>query len=598
MEYLGGEDFREEEIEHNRSSKPWYRGWSGGSYLGSNQAIEALKKVASALSEEYDLKIVIKDGEEGVAHTDTKTKTITIGTKGIYTKGSDFYVGILLHEIAHIRHSPLEASPKITNFKNPIIAASMYNMLEDRRIEERMKDEYSGAHLYFDIMNGETLTTVAARMGSNLYTIPSTIAQFLEEKIKEAIVSKDLPQKGTPQENAQEVAAYREELKEQLLYKTVGLAILTHEKRTTFDSSTECKESDLMANAVADLIETAENPELEHSDIERLTMQTLNILDPLIPTKKHSEDKQKKQGEGGQGEGQDGQSPAHSHRGNPGQDMLDKMIGYSLQPGKFGGTRTNREDIFLKSDARIISAADGLKRKLIAVMRENERSRYVGGKRKGLLNKKALSRVARDNFRIYRKRFEPKGVKYAMAIVIDCSGSMFHGGYPDRGAIVQATEVAALMARVCRGLGFPFGITIHANKAKSVLNPRDRYIPEQVNKRIVDSGGDYYEGGTIMKNGIDNAMTYLNQVGVGRQKLMVIISDGGVGTDDLNECKAILKKNIKRGDFSPMIFYLGTHQTVLGDKKYEAYIKDPRTDLMVEAVRLMKNIVPPLQEID
>lgn len=579
--------------------KPWFRG-----YLGANTATDALRKVAATLSEEYDLKIIIDPTKDAVAHSNSKEKTITLGTKGIYTKGSDYYVGLLLHEIGHIRHSPvLKDIKEIENFKNPIIAKSTYNMLEDLRIEEKMKDEYSGAHLYFDDMNRSLLGQVKSAMGSNLYGGEKTVEDWLRTRIDKKY--KEDPAffgKEGSEEIAQKVAAYTEGLKEALLYKTCGLAILTAKGIVEYDSSTTCDEADKMATIVAQDIYNASNSNLTDEEITAMTLHVLKVVDKLIPTKKHSEDKQQsKDGEGGEG----GESEGSASPGTRGHGHNPATM-YGMGPGGFGtvpsdgSVSRHRNNWYENADTRIQAQADSLKRKLIAVIRENERARYVGGKRKGLINKKALSRVARGNFRIYRKRFEPKGKKYAVAIVEDCSGSMWSPAYREgyKEKMKSAHEATALFVRVFRALGFPTGLTIYGHEAKTVLNPRDRYVAADVSERMEGSTNQFYHsGGNETHKAIKNALVYLNKAGVGCQKLMVIITDGGLDGSDVRESRRLLENEMKKGDFSPMLFYVESNEQILNNEKYEAHIPNPSEDLATEAVRLMKKVVAPLQDI-
>lgn len=600
MDYL---DEHDDDIEargsyHGGSThKPWYRG-----FMGRNTALDALRKVAATLSESYNIKIDIRDDKDAVAHSNNKTNTITLGTKGIYTKGSDYYVGLLLHEIGHIRHSPqLDEIDQLNKFKNPIIAKSIYNMLEDRRIEEKMKDDYSGAHLYLDEMNKDLFSDVKNTMGSNLYGSEKTINDWLDEMVHRE------DRKGTfgiKEDRAKKIAEFHEVLKEALLYKTCGLAIMMAESATEYDSSTTCNEADIMAGVISEDIVKATDSNLDNADIQKLTMHVLRVLDPLIPSKQHSEDKQKAESQGGgqsgEGEGEEGEGGAAKGH-NPAKMFSQFAGGGRGTVASDGSTRSYRNNWFTQADEKIRSQADSVKRKLVAVMRDNERARYVGGKRKGLLNKKSLNRVARDNYRIYRKRFEAKGKKYAVAIVQDCSGSMWASseqGTSEEYKIRSAHQTTALFIRVFRALGFPTGLTIYGHQAKTVLNPRDRYVVSDVNERIEGSDNNYYEsGGNETYRGIQNALTYLDKVGAGCQKLMIIITDGGLDYSDVRASKALLEKEIKKGNFSPMIFYVESNEKILDNPDYEAHIPDPSSQLAEQAVRLMKKVVSPLQDI-
>lgn len=68
------------------------------------------------------------------------------------------------------------------------------------------------------------------------------------------------------------------------------------------------------------------------------------------------------------------------------------------------------------------------------------------GKRSGHLDSTSLSRIARDDYRIFSKRTAPSEGRYLVWLMVDCSGSM--GGQP----VEDATAVASSLAAASRHL--------------------------------------------------------------------------------------------------------------------------------------------------
>lgn len=579
------------------STKSW---WKGGSFT----LTDSLKKTAAALSEQFNIKIDIRPWEDAVAHSNTKDQTITIGTKGIYSYGVDYYVGLLLHEIAHIRYTPHHDSDvikPIKKFKNPYVAYQMYNMIEDRRIDERMKDEYPGAYHFFRSLYDQSGEDVAVSLSLRPPTHFSRIAEFIQNEIQSRKVN-----------GPQEAKQIENECKEYLLFRTCGLAFMVAMGRVDATMSTGVDECDQMANTVASELLEATDANKTDEEMVELTFSVLSTVDPLIPEEQYSKEQHQKemqqqqqrqqqsQGNGqGQGDGDadDGSSMAGGHVHGHEHDvkgLLEKMA-YSAPPGRSSQPFQNHiYNQYTRADERMRGMGETLKRKLVSVMRDNDHQRFEGNKRRGQLHKKIINRIAAGRYRVYQQRIEKKGKKYAVAIVEDCSGSMFSGA--TGGPSEHAHAAVALFTRVFRALGFPSSITIFGMEAKTVLTPRERYIVQRVNDNMETSNGNYYRaGGTELSAGIEEGLKQLKSCGEGRHKLLICITDASLDGGDRRKCTDMLRREMKHKDFSVMLYFIGSDEVVLGDDRYEARIKNTATDLVPEAVRLMKKIIAPVQ---
>lgn len=578
--------------------------WKGGSLT----LTESLRKMAAALSQHYNLKIDIRPWEDAIAHSDTKEKTITLGTKGIYTYGVDYYVGLLLHEIGHIRHTPDHDSKPIEpikKFKNPYVGWHMYNMVEDRRIDERMKDEYTGASQFYSSLYGQVGEEVAASFMEQPAEHYRHIVEFIQAEIH---------MRGA--KSPEEAKAIENECKQFLLYRTCGLALTTADGFIDAMMTTGVDECDAMSDQVARIVRDSQDPDLTDDEVVKRAMQVLVIIDPLIPDKEHSKKqaqmdaaargdsgsgKGKGKGDGDEDDDEQGHGGMGAHKHSHDVKGNAEKMAFSKPPGRKSTPFANKiENQYTRADERMRGQGELLKRKLVSVMRDNDHQRFDGNKRRGLIQKKLISRVAIQRYRIYQQRIEKKGKKYAVAIVEDCSGSMWDGyGGRNSGNMPSdhAHAAVALLTRVFRALGFPSSITVFGTLAKTVLQPRDRYVVQQVNDRMETSDGLYYKaGGTELSNGIAEALKQLKAVGGGRQKLLICITDAHLAESDRRRCQMLLQKEMKHGDFSPMLYFIGnTGSHVLGDDRYEAHIRDVRTDLVPECVRLMKKVIAPMQ---
>lgn len=577
-----------EEEEKDERKRGWLDGYSW--YRGnSNTLIDSLRKMAISLSQSFNLKIEIQPDKDAVAHTDVKNQTVTIGTKGIYENGVDYYVGLLLHEIAHIRFSPIGTDPvlkPLVTFKNPHIAAQMFNMVEDRRIDEKMKEEYPGAPAFYHALYDQADEVIAESLRDRPLQIYHRIQDAVQAEIQ---------MRGARDPNA--VKQIENEVKEWLLFRVAGIATMIADSKIDADMTTGVDQCDSMAELVATIIIDCKDADKKVSDIVQDTLSILKIIDPLIPDKEYSDKKAQAEAEArGEGEGGMMGFGKGSHAGQHSHDVgkMKEKMSYGKPPSRREDPfKNNVRDQYTRADERSRTLAEAMKRKLVAVMRDNDHQRFEGNQTRGLLNKKVLNRTARDNYRVYQKRLEKKGKKYAVAIIEDCSGSMSPG---ERGGEMDtAHETVALLTRVFRGLGFPSSYSIFSNQAKTVLQPRDRYIAKQVNDRVETSNGSYYGGGTILANGINEALVQLKSVGHGRHKLLVVITDASLDSSDRNECARILRKEMRDGSFSPMLYFIGSRDSVLNDARYEAHINNVAQDLIPEAVRLMKKIIAPMQ---
>lgn len=575
-----------------------YGGYGGGSWWRKKEwgtrsnAEESLRKIAHTLSAQHDVKIRLLPYEKHVAHSNNKENTITVGTQDLWLYGTDYYVALIMHEVAHIKNTPYyedKVMAPIRDFRNPEVAKNVHNMIEDKRIDEMMLDRYPGASIYYDVLHGETLGKIA----QSFSTPPPHSYRDIEEFIRftvDDIYRKKSEAGQVNEENKQQVIAdIEQKARTWLLYRTLALSEVESEGYLEFGMTTGVEECDEIATQVTQYTRKYKDPTRTADEVVETTIQLVNgPLEPLIPNPPPG-------GGGGDGDGQGDGDGEHEH-GQGGcmarRGVLDQMT--EKKPGGRGMDKEiwDREpvinDVYTDADREAQPLVDRMRRKLIAVLRENQHQRYAPQKRKGLVDKKSIVRVARDNYRIYKKREDKKGVEHTVAVLIDVSGSM------SGNLEFQAFKASSIFARVFRSLGFPTAIYIFSTLTKSVLEFRDRYVAKAVNDRIEMSSGEYYGGGTDLDLALDVSIKRLERVGAGKSKLLIVLTDGAV---DRGPCAERIRQWDARKDCNVVIFYIKTPSVgILSDPSKEVAITDVNEQLVPEAAKLLQKVMGPMQE--
>lgn len=513
-------------------------------------AKETLKHICAALSNEYKVPIELDDESEG-AHTHGSNTKIVIGTKNLSVYGLDYHVGLVIHEIAHIRYSP----PPPKNITKPEMM--MLNMVEDERIEQLQKNEYAGADYYLQELHNPTYDFIEAdlekslRMGSE----KTILWQLLEEEyVRGELNSSD----------QEKIHAEIERRKSVLLKRIIGMAYLLKEGRARLLTTTGNLEADYLAHDVARLLKRATHA--KRDDIPALAKRAHELLKDFIP------------------------------KGSENQETH-----YSMMIKKQGGNDVGAEaaqrmtdGIYLQQDSEATASIERLKRKLLARMRENERQRYTHNKRKGVLNKRTIRKVALKNYRVYKKREEIKGQKYSVEIAIDTSGSMFsRSNRRKRGKtpLETAQYGAALLARTFRALGFETGVSMFGNHAETILHPKERYNAGRIQERIGNLDGHVYGGGTDILEAIKHSLKLLKLGRSDTKKILVLMTDGSI--NHVDECRTMLTKAERQG-ISTLIFYIDLPEQyarrIFKDAHKERFLKSD-TELIPACVELAKELV-------
>lgn len=555
-------------------------------------AKEELRSLCDILARENSVKIVFDDSKEATkrAHYNTKDKTITLGTAALHYANIMEHVGLLLHEIGHVHNTPADLAAGAAKAGHGLA----YNVLEDMRSDEKLRQTYDGADLY--LSEAYDLRGLAETMRA---TNPAQADRF---DCVQSMYAHDIS--GIPDRYDEEMRTYLA-AKKKALARTLAIALLAAEGHSTVGMYSGITEADELArNKLATMLRAAKYAKAEDipQAAEKMTerLREVGLLPPPGEEKKESTEASK-------------ESKESKERGERARllEMIDKLKQPGAHtPGETSLSVRGTENIYAYQDERARPQVDRLKRVILAKLRENEHTRYEHGKRKGMLNKKALSRVARDNFRVYQKRILPKGKKYAVSIVLDTSGSMWHEtdkACMDRHAeanghmkpkkdwkskINVSAYCTALLARTFRGLGYPVGVTLYGKDAENVLEARDQYIVPRI-QGTIDSltGATWCSGDNRTHKGIQKALPGLIASGIGREKLLIIITDGGLQPGDVEGSALLIEKARKAHGVHTMIFYVedGGSMILGGDERREKHIQEV-DDLAPACIELIRGM--------
>lgn len=515
-----------------------------------------LRKVCKVLADEHKITITLASTEAGGSYDPTK-KELRIGTRDLWKHSADYYIGMILHEIAHLRYSPAELLGKETKtYRDSLL------LVEDMRIEERMRETYGGAADYLDALNDPSLLEFSYELAYGAKNPTSTLLEtrqligvklnnnwqrVLTEDEGEAFYhgkppTKEPTQTGLERAHATAAKKIENEIGRRMYkvrVKAVMLAVLRAEGRQLGHHTTGNGEADAIALAVSTHLQKARYAEAEEVPAIAKKVEALLLRIARVPEENNT-------GGACVGTGEEGR----------GVTTLEKLK--EALAGIKAGTETSMEVVndpyYAEADAWAKERADSFTRKLMRKMRENERTRTEGGKRRGRLDKKRIAKAAIPSTRtprIYERRIIPKGKRYSVGAVVDVSGSMFQSSTK----IMGAFRSAALLARSFRKLGNPSSVVLFGIEAVCVLDPRARYVGEEIVNAINGSGG-VYASGTWISRGLESAIPRLIATSAKHTPVLFIVTDGEASDGDKRQCRELLEEAHVRAGVLARVLYI------------------------------------------
>lgn len=501
---------------------------------------DTVRKIAAAISKDYKIKVNLIHNGTGSAHTSQSTKEITVDMGAVYSQGEDYVIGLLLHEVAHIRFSPQQIDQTKISVTHPTIGGMIFNWLEDRRIDGMMSDEYGGAREFQQAVN----TPANAELEAYMLKVPHSYDRYEREGEERKGIDPRV-------------------WRNLLIYATLEAEGI--DMSTAFIGEDTGSLQDIAVDELKRIYKST-NKRTTPAEVLALAKQAMHALVKFLPLK-DMPPHNKPQGSGG------GEHEPHGKLGLGGKGS--------------GSTKYQLvEDQFLtQADEDSRPQIAKLKKRLIAKLRDTEHQRFIGNQRRGRIDKKSLSRVARGNYRVYRQKIEKKGKKYAFTVVLDTSGSMFdYGAHPN---IKTALQASITLIRSARGLGFPSSLVMFGSRAQVMLRSKEPYKLDVLHQRVYNSEGQVYQGGTDITAGISKGIeTLRSERG---HKILLLITDGSVHSSTKEQCRQLMANAAKHG-IQSLIYYVGvSDQKILQNPSAEKSIIDA-SELIPATEHLLKSL--------
>lgn len=145
------------------------------------------------------------------------------------------------------------------------------------------------------------------------------------------------------------------------------------------------------------------------------------------------------------------------------------------------------------------------KEKIKSVMTDNKFDRYIGGKRKGVINGSDLWKVGVGQSNIFKQRQERKGKHYNIAILVDLSGSMGNPGWGRTDKINLCSETALFLTEVLEKNSINTSIIGFNAKIRKLKDFGERLDKSRIHTMLVGYANSYssFEFGDIYKTDFD-----------------------------------------------------------------------------------------------
>ena len=164
---------------------------------------------------------------------------------------------------------------------------------------------------------------------------------------------------------------------------------------------------------------------------------------------------------------------------------------------------------------------DTLSKKVRNVLKVYSQAKYVGGKPRGKLNKKAIASITLGNERIFRKKEIKDVLDTVVCLLVDTSGSMSGHKY------TCATAATAMMNECLSSLGIPHAVYGFTTSSNCVIYKHKGFNESKDSDDIIGSmcSGDVYLNGN---DDADSVLFAHDQVIRQKQKrkILIVLSDG------------------------------------------------------------------------
>lgn len=438
------------------------------------------ERLGDILARQHQIRI----HKSGKWAADIKSRSVFYNGPDIYSLEEDQILGLLLHEIAHI-HYTTESGPYKDHKE---LMQSAINLIEDIAIEHIIGGDYPNAKEILDITREEVLT--------KLIDLLPTLQTPLQEK---AMLYGSAKFHG----RGFEVGVSDYEVLGEKIAKVLE----------------ENKDKILTRKQTSDLVPVAE-------EIVKLIIQEAGDLN----------DEEKKQRNAQ--ERNDGKSGT-TNTGAMGQ--IRKKLIESLKNTEAGFEAGS--DLPLAGGVEFVDAigdqAQIVGKQIRATLKRNQAMEFSGRYRTGKLKAKSIKRIiVNKDARPFQRRIIKSNQSYAFAVTSDVSGSMFDDYGVDSTASKAMTGLwmvaeALRLAKVPRAL---FAFADNPSLLAKMGSAKISWVQVARQDKLEKAGG-----GTNIGKAMIACINELKQARAER-KIMIILTDGGDGSDRVREAYKEAKK--------------------------------------------------------
>lgn len=504
-----------------------------------------LRAVCTAL--QRDNGVTIKRGDKWAADMDSKT---IIYDENVVYLDEDTALGLLLHEIGHIRHTTkyneLKSSKQLMD-KFPSLTKMSINFLEDPRIDEKMSNSYANSRAVME----------------------NLLMQALGETLHGALDYNDMQkkEKQTHRYDEDDVQHVNQQIRpEANLVQIYGLATLIYylgeENLEGLVDDYHDKTIAKKAKEVAKEMEKGNVSFLKNT--EEISELFMNKIYPIVKeyfNEEEEEQNQQAQDNNSQGSGASGYSPQELEGlAEYVNDVMDKdMFAEDLQKAIQPFTKIKGDGSFKDKAKEKIRKALGAgdeeptcnmpksyedtlkeinplvatsKAKFNRILKDNKYDRYNGKFSSGQLNMKRLYKQKIGDYKLFQRKTEIQDKSYACSMLIDLSGSM--SGQP----FEETMKGLILMSEVFNKTGVDFQIIPYSSQHSVAKEFGEGVSSRKINNEM----SRVYGGGTIVRKPYEYAVESLKRHKANK-KFLILLSDGEFWDMDSDEMRDIVRKN-------------------------------------------------------
>lgn len=412
------------------------------------------EKVAKILANQH--KISIQEGSGWSANI--KNKIVYYKKNDIYELSEEHVLGLLLHEIAHIKYS---TATNLSKEKQPELLHSTMNMLEDITIERLIGKDYPNA--------GEILETTEKEILDILIGIlPNTHISEQEKALHYAAIR--FAERG-----------YKGKLK----YEIVG-------------------------EEIANLMKIRQKEIYKRPKTKDLLPLAKDILEIIL----------KEIGEPTPQEKQNMAREAENHTNGNGVEKTGNAKDKAIKKMSGGGWGANEDGIYQKAKYidKIADQALIVGKRLRSVLKRNNAMEFAGKYKSGKIATKRLAKIrATKDKRPFARRIVKSNQSYAFAIAADTSGSMWSGQITDADCALTSMYMVAEALKMAK---VPRSLMVFADTVE-IINPINKQTikwGEIINQEKLDNAG----GGTQIERAIDACRKELIKVRAERKIMVIL----------------------------------------------------------------------------